>query len=148
MVARRHCSALYKINMTKRVIQTSKRLAAERQIHAAIAHSRVGDFECAITLCSAAEGQIPKPSESTHLFGILRQASAERPAPGGQKDDFNCIATWMKHAPGPDKIEIEEWVVTMWLNRAISKYRAVYEIGTPEMAVLFPWAGQVKIAVE
>jgi hypothetical protein len=29
----------------------------------------------------------------------------------------------------------------MWLNRAISKYRAVYGIGTPDMATLFPWAG-------
>lgn len=144
MVARRHRSALCKVNMTERVIQTSKRLAAERQIHAAIAHSRLGDFECAITLCSAAEGQIPEPSESTHLFGTLKQDSAECPAPDGQKDNFNYVANWMKHAPGADKIEIEEWVVTMWLNRAISKYRAFYGIGTPEMAVLFPWAGQAK----
>ncbi len=130
--------------MTNRVIQTSKRLAAERQIHAAVAHFQAGDFECAITLCSAAEGQMPEPSKSTHLFGILKRATAERPAPDGQGDDFNYVATWMKHATIPDEIKIEEWVVTMWLNRAISKYRAVYGTGTPEMTALFPWAGQAS----
>jgi hypothetical protein len=130
--------------MAKRVIQTSKRRAAERQIHAAIEHFRAGDFECAITLCSAAEGQMPEPSKSTHLLGGLQRASAERPAPDGQKDDFNYVANWMKHGTGADEVEIEEWVVTMWLNRAISKYRAVHGIGTPEMAALFAWAGQAS----
>ena len=62
--------------MAERVIQTSKRLAAEHQIHAAITHFRAGDLECAITLCSAAEGQIPEPSEqSRHLRNALKQAS-------------------------------------------------------------------------
>jgi hypothetical protein len=133
--------------MAKRVIQTSKRLATERQIHAAIAHFRAGDFECAITLCSAAEGQMPEPNQSTHLLRVLNQASAESPAPDGQKDDFNYAANWMKHGTGADELQIEEWVVTMWLNRAISKYRAFYGTGTPEMAALFPWAGQARVAV-
>lgn len=128
--------------MAKRVIQTSKRLAAERQIHAAIAHFRASDFECVITLCSAAEGQMPEPSEATHLFSILKRASAKHPAPDRGKDDFNFVATWMKHGTGADAVEIEEWMVTMWLNRAISKYRAVYGSGTPEMTALFSWAGQ------
>jgi len=130
-----------KVNMTNRVIQTSKQLAAQRQIHAAITHFRNSEFECAITLCSAAEGQMPEPSEATCLFAILRRASTENPPPEGQKDDFNYVATWMKHGNGADEVEIEEWVVTMWLNRAISKYRAVYGRGTPEMRALFPWAG-------
>jgi hypothetical protein len=123
-------------------VQTSKRLAAERQIHAAIAHFRAGDFECAITLCSAAEGQMPEPSEPIHFFGILKEASAEHPPPDGQKDDFNYAANWMKHGLGVDEVEIEEFEVLAWLNRAISKYRAVYGTGTPEMTALFPWAGE------
>jgi hypothetical protein len=130
--------------MAKRVIHTSKRLAAERQIHAAIAHFRAGDFECAISLCSAAEGQMPEPNKSTHLFGILKRAASERPAADGPKDDFNYVANWMKHGIGADEVEIEEWEITIWLNRAISKYRAIYGIGTPEMTALFPWAGQAS----
>jgi hypothetical protein len=62
---------------TDRVIKTTKRLAAERQIHAAITHFQRGDFECAITLCSAAEGQMPEPSDPTHFFAILKQAGEE-----------------------------------------------------------------------
>jgi hypothetical protein len=120
--------------MTERVIQTSKRLAAMRQIHAAIGHFHAGDFECAITLCSAAEGQMPEPDEpSRHLCGRLKQA-------GAKSDDFNFVATWMKHGWGRDEVEIPQWMVAMWLNRAISKYRAVYGGGTPEMTALFPWA--------
>lgn len=128
--------------------KTNRRLTAERQIHAAIAHFRISSFECAITLCSAAEGQMPVPPISTHLFGLLRRASAEHPAPSGQKDDFNYVATWMKHNTGVDDVEIPEWMVMMWLNRAISKYRAVYGIGTPEMVALFPWAGSSEVIVE
>ena len=48
----------------------------------------------------------------------------------------------MKHPYGPDEMEVDEWIVLFWLNRAISKYRAVYGIGTSEMAGLFPWAGR------
>jgi len=127
--------------VAKRVVWTTKQLAAERQIHAAILHFRSGDFECAITLCSAAEGQMPETSEPVHLFGMLKRAGAERRVADSQRDDFNFAATWMKHSTGHNEIEIEEWVVTIWLNRAISKYRAIYGIGTPEMAALFPWAG-------
>lgn len=130
--------------MASRAIQTSKRLAAERQIHAAIGHFRTGNFECAISLCSAAEGQLPESTEPIHLFGVLKQTSKEHPLPEGQRDDFNYVANWMKHEAGADEVEIPEWMVTMWLNRAISKYRAAYGIGTPEMAALFPWAGQAQ----
>jgi hypothetical protein len=126
--------------MSNRIIQTSKQLAAERQIHAAIVHFRNGEFECAISLCSAAEGQMPEPDEATHLFAILRKASAANPSPEGQKEDFNYAANWMKHGWGVDAVEIEEWEVTCWLNRAISKYRAVYGSGTPEMLAMFSWA--------
>lgn len=121
--------------MAQRVIQTSKRLAAERQIHAAIAHFYAGDYECVVSLCSAAEGQIPEPSRPLfHLFRRLRKHAPE--------DDFNYVANWMKHDTGPAEVKIEEWQVTFWLNRAISKYRSAYGIGTPEMADLFPWAGR------
>ncbi len=97
--------------MAQRVIQTSKRLAAERQIHAAIAHFHAGDFECAITLCSAAEGQMSEPSQPGWMFPLLQTHAAENPAPDGRKDDFNYIANWMKHVAGPAEMEIEEWLV-------------------------------------
>lgn len=123
-------------------MRTNKQLSASRQIHAAIKHYRAGEFECAITLCSAAEGQIPEPVRPVHLFRILQNAVADRPSPDGEKDDFNFAATWLKHGWGDDDVEIDEGHVVFWLNRAISKYRATYGIGTPEMADLFAWAAE------
>jgi hypothetical protein len=60
---------------------------------------------------------------------------------------FNYDANWMKHGNGADEVEIEELMVKLWLYRAITKYYAVYGIGTPEMAALFPWAGEAGVAV-
>jgi hypothetical protein len=137
---RRIGNALKDVSMAKRVVQTSKQLSAERQIHAAITHFHTGDFECVITLCSAAEGQMPEPSQPAHLLRIIQRHAVEHPAFDGQNDDFNYVATWMKHGSGNDVVEIDEWQAVFWLNRAISKYRAVYGMGTMEMAGLFPWA--------
>ncbi len=106
--------------MAERVVRTSKRLAAERQIHAAIAHFHAGEFECAIALCSAAEGQTPEPSDPINLFRILKRAGKECPAPDGEGDDFNFAGNWMKHGIGSEDVEIDEWLVLSWLNRAIS----------------------------
>jgi hypothetical protein len=83
---------------------------------------------------------MPEPSEPAHLFGILQNRARESSRPNGQKEDFNYVANWLKHCWGADQVEIEEWIVKFWLNRAISKYRAVYGVGTPTMAELFPWA--------
>ncbi len=116
----------------QRKIRTNKRLAAERQIHAAIEHYSAGDFECVISLCSAAEGLTREPGEPTHLFRILKKYITESHCADSKEYDFNSISNWMKHTGKPDEIEIEEWMATMWLNRAISKYRAVYGDGTPE----------------
>lgn len=124
-------------------VKTSKQMAARRQIHAAIGHYRSGEFECAITLCSAAEGQIPEPGRPDHLFRILQQAASDRATSGSEKDDFNFAANWLKHGWGADEVEIDEALVVFWLNRAVSKYRVAYEVGTSEMVGLSP--GQLNL---
>ncbi len=131
--------------MIERVVRTNNRVAAERQIHATIAHFRAGDFECAITLSHAAEGRLPQPSGPTDLLSRLKRLTAKHHARDGQKDDFNFFANWLKHEVGPDEIEIVEWLAKMWLCRATSRYRAAYGIGTSEMAALFPWAEQATM---
>jgi hypothetical protein len=128
----------------QRKIHTNKRLAAERQIRAAIEHYSAGDFECVISLCSAAEGMTSEPIKPTHLFGILKKCITESRYADSKEYDFNSIANWMKHTAEPNEIEIEEWMATMWLNRATSKYRAVYGGCNPEMTTLFPWSGNSK----
>lgn len=123
-----------------RIVNTSKTLAATRQIHAAINHYRAGEFECAITLCSAAEGQLPEPPEPCYLFNLLQQAAQQQKISGGEKDDFNFAATWLKHRWGDNEVQIDSALVIFWLNRAISKYCACYGAGTAEMVSMFPWA--------
>jgi hypothetical protein len=127
--------------MTQRVVRTTAQLAAARQIDAAIAHFAADDFECAITLCRAAEGAIPEPTNSASLLRRLIKQAGQNPAPDGQKDDFNYDANWLKHGNGPNEWEIEEVEVKVWLYRAVSKYHAVYGEGTTAMARLFAWAG-------
>lgn len=123
------------------MVSSSRQLAAARQIDAAIAHYLAGEFECAITLCSAGEGIIPEPAEPIYMRRIIQDAMAERPLPGGQKDDLNYLSNWLKHgSEWIDECQIARHEVLLWLNRAISKYRATYGAGTVEMAVLFPWA--------
>jgi hypothetical protein len=51
------------------MIKTSKQLSAFRQISAAIDHFEKKDYECAITLAGAAEGQI-KEKTLNHLFFV------------------------------------------------------------------------------
>jgi hypothetical protein len=51
------------------MIKTSKQLSAFRQISAAIDHFEKKDYECAITLAGAAEGQI-KEKTLNHLFRV------------------------------------------------------------------------------
>ena len=132
--------------MVHQVVETTKRLAAERQIHAAIAHYRAGEFECAISLCSAAEGQTTAMPGRPHLFTKIREGfnnSAPEDPKEKNKDDeaINLVANWLKHGSPPDEIDIPKWNVLMWLSRAISKYRAAYGPGTPEMVAMFDWAG-------
>src|SRR5947209_7379265 len=107
--------------MSQRVTQTSKQLAAQRQIDAAITHFEAGEFECAITLCCAGEGMLPEPLNSETLLQRLIRVGKESLSPDYPKDDFNYEANWLKHGNGPDEWDITELDVKLWLQRAISK---------------------------
>jgi len=52
-------------------IETTKQLAAIRQITAAIEHLRKQEYECAITLAVAAEGLLP-PTDEPHIFSAFK----------------------------------------------------------------------------
>jgi hypothetical protein len=50
-------------------IDTSKFASSRRQINAAIAHLHSRDWECAITLAAAAEGQLAEPETQSLISG-------------------------------------------------------------------------------
>lgn len=55
----------------RRMIKTDKKLSSLRQILAAIEHFEKKDYECAITLAAAGEGQV-KETTTNHLFRLIR----------------------------------------------------------------------------
>jgi hypothetical protein len=115
-------------------IETTKELAATRQIHAAILLFRIEqEFECAITLAAAAEGLLPQTDEP-HIFKILKGS------PAFKELDLNRFITWLKHSGGPDGAEISEFEVTLVIVRAISKFAAVYKTQSGLMSDFVKWS--------
>lgn len=109
-----------------RVIHTNRKLAAVRQIEAAIDHYRAGQFECAITLSAAAEGLLPE-TDNNHIFKLLKENS--------RKDsiDYNLLINWLKHPTSSDEILLPEFEVAVIVMRGISKLIALYNEGTENM---------------
>ena len=117
-------------------INTSKYDSSRRQINAAIAHLHNKDFECAITLAAAAEGQLPDIDVS--LFRrLLKRDKDEK-----MNLDLNGIITWLKH-PTPDKptnATISEFEVALTISRAIHKFVATYAVSMREFEGFSIWA--------
>lgn len=103
--------------MAGQSIETSKQLASQRQIEAAILHHRNGAFECAITLAHAGENVASKPGIVSLLDRLKEKMFGT---------DHNMFANWLKHASGPKTATISELEVLAMIQRAISKYNAAY----------------------
>lgn len=77
-------------------LETTKRVAALKQIQGAIWHCRHEQFECATTLAAAAEGLLPN-TEERHLFLILKGR------PLFKSIDINGTINWLKHPKEPNE---------------------------------------------
>jgi hypothetical protein len=119
-------------------ITTNKKLAAQRQIDAAIDHLHKMELECAISLAAAAEGMLPD-TEKPYIFAYLRQHSAFK-----NKDiDFNETINWLKHSTGEGTTAIYELEAAIIIVRAMSKFGAIYDGGPEEWHEFLVW-GAVK----
>jgi hypothetical protein len=119
-----------------KLINTSKQLAATRQIEAAIAHFKAEEYESAFTLAGAAEGLLPETKEP-HIFSALRAS------PKFKSLDLNRIKNWLKHPTPPDQASISEFETVLMIMRAITKVYAVYEVRNDVMEEFGRWAFQV-----
>ena len=100
-------------------IETTKQLAAQRQIDAAITHIHKSELECAISLATAAEGLLPD-TDSRRMFAYLREH------PLSKKVDFNNTINWLKHSAPPDAAIIYEFEAAAVIARAMTKFAAAY----------------------
>ncbi|HEU0156220.1 MAG TPA: hypothetical protein VFQ82_09130 [Stellaceae bacterium] len=113
--------------------ETTRQLVALYQIRGAITHFNRKVFECVITLAAAAEGIMPDV-EDVSLFELLKQ----RQDGSLKKLDVNFVQNWLKHGKF-NGVEIESMQITPFfavfsLQRAITKFVAVYGGETPQMA--------------
>src|SRR6266404_5200340 len=111
--------------------ETTKQLAALRQIGAALEHLSKREFECAITLAAAAEGLLP-PTDEPHLFSDMKEFI---PPDEFKYLDFNMVVNWLKHykPEDPDPFSILESEAVSLILRAITKFIAVYHQSTKLM---------------
>jgi hypothetical protein len=125
-------------------IETNTRLAAMRQIHAAIEHQQRQDYECAITLAAAAEGMLPATDEP-HFRQKVKEFAASLPDTVEGAKNPNDVITWLKHGTYNGKksetatIDHSESLVV--IGRAITKFFAVYDDVSPQMQ---SWAKTVR----
>jgi hypothetical protein len=127
----------------ERKIETTIEQAARRQIYLAITLLHRSEFEAAITLAAAAEGMLPKP-EKPYLFPKLKAWAEDLPKDEPGAKGANDFAVWLKHGELQGdkhaKATIPELEVVTMITRAISKYLAVYDGISPQMAQFRDWA--------
>jgi hypothetical protein len=118
-------------------IETTKQLAALRQITAAIEHLRKREYECAITLAAAAEGLLP-PTDEPHMFQALKEYI---PPEEFKYLDFNMVVNWLKHykPEHEDPFSFPESEAANLIHRAITKFIAVYYQSTKRMEQFLEW---------
>jgi hypothetical protein len=121
----------------------TKKETAQRQIDVAINLLHEGEYESAITLACAAEGQMAGAPDHPHLFAVLQQKRPSRFATANEWVTwFNATRDWLKH-PTPqlgEKRGIGEYEAWLTLLRAVSKYYAVFREDTDNMNRFVEWS--------
>jgi len=114
----------------------NKKDAALRQITAAIEHFEAQQYECAITLAGAAEGQIKTDEGSEHLFAKLKVMAPEEFENEREWASWlNTTRDWLKHETPHlgDDWEINAFGAAVMIARAITKFGWAYQQGTKQM---------------
>jgi hypothetical protein len=121
--------------MIKESVDTTRSLAAIRQIRGAITSLHNGDYECAVTLAHAAEGMIPdkkKDGDGKPLIKLMRERLPD--------DDPNLFSSWLKHPKGAEKATISVFEVVLMIARAIHKFVWYYEASNDHFESFQDWA--------
>jgi hypothetical protein len=116
-------------------IETTKQLAAQRQIDSAVSHLHKSELESAITLATAAESLLPE-TESRQIFAYLREH------PLSKQVDIDKTINWLKRNARPDAATIFEFEAAVVIARAMSKFAAAYTEAPSEWYEFLSWGGR------
>lgn len=121
----------------------TKKEASRRQIEVAIRLYHEGEWECAMTLAGAAEGQLPDVTRN-HLFRKIRD---KRPAEFANEKEWasflNETRDWLKHKEDQDPRDIVNFEALVMLWRALTKYYENFGEETRGMSEFRRW-GQAQ----
>jgi hypothetical protein len=123
-----------------KTIQSNRKLAACRQIEAALYHLHLGGYECAATLALAAEGQLPD-TDATTLWNALKRHRSDKE----YLSLINELRDWLKHRKEPDQRDISEFEAVIALVRATTKYYAAFNEETVDMQTFIRWCVSKKV---
>jgi hypothetical protein len=118
----------------------SKKDSARRQILMASICVLDGDWECAITLAGAAEGQIENTEQPT-LFSMMKGSKLR----GRFKSEreyvtfANGVRDWLKHDSDQKDKLICEFEAVFMVGRALSKYYNAYRDNLEDLKVFNEW---------
>jgi hypothetical protein len=118
-----------------------KKDAARRQILMACSCLHEGEWECAITLAGAAEGQIEDAKGPT-MFSMIKNAKSKSKFESEREHVafVNGVRDWLKHSSDQkDKLICEREAIFM-VGRALSKYWNVYRDNLEDIKVFAEWS--------
>jgi hypothetical protein len=113
-------------------IETTKRLAAQREIDAALGHLHKSELEAAIALATAAEGLMPD-AEGRRVSAYLQ----ERPL--SKQVDIDKTVDWLRRNVPPDDATISEFEAAVVIAGAMSKFAAAYTDAPTEWYDFLSW---------
>jgi hypothetical protein len=113
-------------------IETTKRLAAQRQIDAALGHLHKSELEAAIALATAAEGLLPD-AEGRRVSAYLQEHKLSKQV------DIDKTIDWLKRSAPPDAATIFEFEAAVVIARVMSKFAAAYTDAPAEWYDFLSW---------
>jgi hypothetical protein len=124
---------------------TTKKDAARRQILVAFKCLLEDEWECAITLAGAAEGQIREQENGNTpgLFKLMKGANFESRKKYKSERDYvafvNGVRYWLKHNSDQKDRFIYQFDAVTMVMRAMSKYFGVYGDNLEELKAFDEW---------
>jgi histidyl-tRNA synthetase len=128
----------------ERTLQADVRAACLLQLHAAIELLHDSNYVAAVTLAGAAEGILPA-TDNPHYRQKLQDWQKTLPPNIGGASGLNDFINWAKHGNndgGPPTATFSELEAMVVIQRAISKFVAIYESQTPQMKAFNDWTIQ------